>query len=124
MFTIVKFFKTNIWVTRTLGKVGKPTTAVTEGFWFVEILKETKKGKGKGIFILRPIIKLALEDIDILLPSFYSKKVIDGIAYVQPKFKTKNYILSLKIKKLIYQQDSSIYAIITLFDSCEDITLY
>lgn len=117
MFTIVKFFSFPNskfkFSTRTLGKIGVPVNIdnMKIGLWIVEIVNEKHKGKPKGVFKLKPI--KYLDEVEILYPPFYTKKIINGICFVTPKFKS-NYMLPIKIRKMIFKQNPSIYSIITI----------
>ena len=108
----------NTILTRTLGKFGVISTAWYNGkrddevpraseFWKVKIIKEVQVGQRNGCFILEPLEKLpnGAEDVDKLLPGFYTQEYYNSILIIRPKAGLQshrnkpNWMLPLAIKK-------------------------
>lgn len=112
--TIVKFYKNtkqdspNEIITRTLGKFGvidnKQDTFENpkpEEFWVVEITKELQTGSIKGCFMLKPLEKVDIEQVEKILPDMCEVVEHEATIIFKPKEKWANghWILPLESKK-------------------------
>lgn len=150
MITLVKFIKNrqedappnNKVISKTLGKTGvlswehitsKDMIPQAEEFWYVDVLKEIGAGTAKGVFMLRPLKKVAQKvkgegpDIIHMIPGTYTTDVIGNTILLHPKILNHpkelgpNWICSLTMRrKLInkYREGDTykVNSIIVVFD--------
>jgi hypothetical protein len=150
MITLVKFIKNkqedappnNRVISKTLGKTGvlswehidgNAVTPQAEEFWYVEIMKEKGAGTSKGVFMLRPVRKVADNktgepDIVHMIPGTYRTERLGNTILLHPKILNggndgygPNWICSLTMRRKIMNKykvgnDYQINSIIVVFD--------
>ena len=100
---------TNTIVTKTLGKFGVPDREALakmdrkpahNEWWYCEIVRETKPGTEKGVWVLKPIRFVEpierdgyrLNNITHLVPGLFDIKRKDNVLLIYPKHKGPNWI--------------------------------
>lgn len=113
-------------ITRTLGKFGVVSTAWYKDkrpdqhpqageFWKVKIIKEVGVGTEQGCFVLIPLEKTDVQDLDKLLPGFYRESFYHNVLIITPNkaLNGSNWILPLAIRKNIQGVYSVIVDLVT-----------
>jgi len=100
----------NTLITRTLGKLGvidndwepaEPGDIPKDGaFWLVEILRDTSPSRAQGVFVLSPIRKVEIAEVQKLSPGMYDEENDEGTVIVTPKLREDFFwILPLSLRK-------------------------
>jgi len=119
IYTIIKFHENNDVnrinkiISRTFGKFAvidknwNPTNPKSvphsEEFWIVKIKMEIRAGQKEGCFVVEPIERIDLEDINPLIPGMYTEKDVENIRFLIPneQYRNKYLIASTDLKKTI-----------------------
>lgn len=101
-------------VSRTLGKLSlieeqHHNTVQDQEIWICEIDKETRPNTNKGVFLVRPIERVAPERIKKLIPGFYSQMTHEKTIFLFPKSSPDEpWLISVNTRKAFNSKYTSI----------------
>jgi len=143
MIVLAKFIRNdnprsrNLLITKTLGKFGVPDrdalVAMRERpqhdeWWRCDVVRETGAGTNRGLFVLRPLTRIALverdgqrtHDLTYLYPAGFSTQQVHNTILIHPNHRGPNWILSNEMRRQLLASSRNINAVLVVMDNKKD----